>query len=128
MTVGSNIKKARGEKEIKQAELADSLGVDISTVSRWENDKSVPNSTMLQKIAEFLDVPTALLLEENENEQQGANKLQISKKILHHQTVDMLFLKDGYHEVSVPNTEENRREFWNIVKRIFDSTEGKVGE
>ena len=125
MTVGSNIKKTRAEKDIKQADLADLLGVDISTVSRWENDKSVPNSTMIQKIAEILSVPTALLLEENEteNDQQGANNLKVSKKFFHRQTSDMLFLKDGYHEVSVPNTEENRREFWNIVKHIFNSEE-----
>ena len=122
MTVGSNIKKAR--KNIKQADLAERLGVDTSTISRWENDKNVPGAAMLKKIAEVLGTSTSVLLSENDaglqnNENKNASShSQISAM----QNGDVLFFKDGEHEVSVPDTEENRHEFWKIVKQIFSGT------
>lgn len=128
MTVGNNIRKARGNT--KQADLAEELDVDISTISRWENDKNLPSSKMLQKIAEALKVSTEFLLSGNENDknaQENANNLHIKKEktspSFHiQQNSNVLFLKDGEHEVSVPNTEENRHEFWKIVKQIFNKT------
>lgn len=65
MSIGENIKKARGR--MKQSELADMLKVDVSTISRWENDKNVPNSETLQKIAVALRTTGANLLGENNN-------------------------------------------------------------
>lgn len=59
MSIGSNIKKARGR--IKQAELAEMLDVDVSTISRWENDKNIPNSKVLKQIADVLKTTTAFL-------------------------------------------------------------------
>ena len=122
MTVGSNIKKAR--KNIKQADLAERLGVDTSTISRWENDKNVPGAAMLKKIAEVLGTSTSVLLSENDaGLQNNENKNSSShSQISAMQNGDVLFFKDGEHEVSVPDTEENRHEFWKIVKQIFSGT------
>ena len=122
MTVGSNIKKAR--KNIKQADLAERLGVDTSTISRWENDKNVPGAAMLKKIAEVLGTSTSVLLSENDaGLQNNENKNSFShSQISAMQNGDVLFFKDGEHEVSVPDTEENRHEFWKIVKQIFSGT------
>ena len=106
---------------MKQAELADILGVDVSTVSRWENDKNVPISSMLKKIADALNTSTVVLLSDDTAlSQDSANEIQtqISTK----QNGDVLFLKDGEHEISVPDTEENRLQFWNVVKQIFNSS------
>lgn len=42
MTIGDKIKKARRQAKLSRAELAWFVGVDVSTVCRWENDaKSV---------------------------------------------------------------------------------------
>ena len=133
MTVGNNIKKARGN--MKQAELAEILDVDISTVSRWENDKNVPNSKMLKKIADALKTSTNFLLADtganlqiianemqNENENNKINKTKISNP----QNNDILFFKDGEYEISVPNTKENRKEFWAVIKQLFKD-EAKIG-
>ena len=119
MTVGSNIKKARGN--MKQADLADILGVDVSTVSRWENDKNVPISSMLKKIADALNTSTVVLLSDDTAlSQDSANEIQTQNSTK--QNADVLFLKDGEHEISVPDTEENRLQFWNVVKQIFNSS------
>lgn len=119
MTVGNNIRRARAD--VKQAALAYKIGVDISTVSRWENNKNVPNSKMLQKIADALGVSTAFLLgeEDNANLQDSANNLQYQKATHSQSDSNKLIFKDGEYEVSVPDTEENRQEFWSVVKQTF---------
>ena len=59
MSIGSNIKKARGH--IKQSELAEMLNVDVSTISRWENDRNIPNGKILKQIADVLKTTTDYL-------------------------------------------------------------------
>lgn len=51
--VGNCIKEIRLKQGIDQSQLADMLGVSTSTVSRWENNKSVPRAKRLKKIAEI---------------------------------------------------------------------------
>ena len=61
MSIGENIKKYRGA--MKQEDFAEKLGVNVATVSRWENDANVPNSKMLNKMAEVLNINVNQLLE-----------------------------------------------------------------
>ena len=52
-----NLKALRKEKGITQEELAARLNVVRQTVSKWEKGLSVPDSDLLIKLAEILDVP-----------------------------------------------------------------------
>lgn len=63
MGIGENIRECRGA--MKQAEFAEKLGVNVTTVSRWENGQNVPNGEMIQKIADTLGVGTEILLKQN---------------------------------------------------------------
>ena len=60
MSIGDNIRKARGR--IKQTDLAEMLDVDVSTISRWENNKNIPNGEILARIAQVLNTSTEFLL------------------------------------------------------------------
>ena len=60
MSIGENIRICRGA--MKQSELAERLGVTVTTLSRWENGQYTPNAEMIQKIADILEVPTERLL------------------------------------------------------------------
>lgn len=42
---------------MNQAEFADALGVDRSTVANWECGKTEPNVTQLRKISELSGIP-----------------------------------------------------------------------
>lgn len=55
-TFNDNLPYVRKQKGITQAELADKIGVNQSTISLWENgmDLTVENAI---KVAEALDVP-----------------------------------------------------------------------
>ena len=60
--IGENIKHARKAKGLSQEELAVRLNVVRQTVSKWENDLSVPDADILMQIAGLLEVPVGRLL------------------------------------------------------------------
>ena len=57
-----NLKVLRKKKGMTQEELAVRLNVVRQTVSKWEKGLSVPDSDLLVKLAEVLDVPVSRLL------------------------------------------------------------------
>ncbi|MCD7847220.1 MAG: helix-turn-helix domain-containing protein [Oscillospiraceae bacterium] len=60
--ISENIKLCRIESGMSQEELAEKLGVVRQTVSKWENNLSVPDADILIRMAELLDVPVNRLL------------------------------------------------------------------
>lgn len=46
-TIGNKIKELRRSKGMSQKDIADKLGVTSQAVSKWENDGSLPEMTML---------------------------------------------------------------------------------
>ena len=60
MTIGENIKECRGA--MKQEDLAEIIGVNVATLSRWENNQNVPNAKRIKQIAEALKVPTERII------------------------------------------------------------------
>lgn len=61
-SIGNRISQSRKEKGITQEEIAHKLGVSPQAVSKWENDISYPDITLLPKIAEMLGVTVDELL------------------------------------------------------------------
>ena len=57
-----NLKALRKKNGITQEELAARLNVVRQTVSKWEKGLSVPDSELLIKLAEILEVPVSWLL------------------------------------------------------------------
>ena len=57
-----NLKELRLEKELRQKDLAEIIGVDQRTISNWEVAKVEPDLSMLVKIAEYFEVTTDYLL------------------------------------------------------------------
>lgn len=62
MTLGKRIAALRKEKELKQDTLAEALGVSPQAVSKWENDQTCPDISLLPKLAELLGVSVDELL------------------------------------------------------------------
>lgn len=60
--LGENIKTIRLKKGFTQEELALRLNVVRQTVSKWEQNRSVPDAALLQQLAETLDCPVTELL------------------------------------------------------------------
>lgn len=62
MKIGSNIAALRKEKGITQEELANALGVSAQAVSKWENNSSCPDVSLLAVIADYFGVTVDALL------------------------------------------------------------------
>lgn len=61
-TIGSRISKYRKEKGMTQEELASRLGVSSQAVSKWENDLSCPDISLLPALCQALGVTSDELL------------------------------------------------------------------
>lgn len=61
--VGKRIKEARKRSFKTQSDLADALGINSVTVSRWETGARFPGLKMLDTLASWFDVPIAYFFE-----------------------------------------------------------------
>ena len=61
-TLGKRIIENRKRLGLTQDRLAEQLGVTAQAVSKWENDQSCPDITMLPKLAEIFGISTDELL------------------------------------------------------------------
>lgn len=67
-SIGNRISKYRREKGLTQEELAAKLGVSSQAVSKWENDASCPDISLLPQLCRTLGISTDELLTGNNNE------------------------------------------------------------
>lgn len=67
-TIGSRIAQKRKALGLTQEELAQQLGVSSQAVSKWENDISCPDITLLPALAKALGCTTDALLSGKEDE------------------------------------------------------------
>lgn len=61
-TIGNRIAKFRKAKGMTQEELANHMGVSSQAVSKWENDASCPDISLLPQLCRVLGITTDELL------------------------------------------------------------------
>lgn len=79
--LNENIKTIRKSKGLSQEELAIKLNVVRQTISKWEQNLSVPDADMLISIAEVLETPVSTLLGETVAEAKADDLKAISEKL-----------------------------------------------
>ncbi len=62
MTIGSNIKKLRRERDITQEQLAEFLHLTPSAISQWETDRVLPDIQYLPRLAHLFKVSADTIL------------------------------------------------------------------
>ena len=75
--LGSRIKRLRMDKGMSQEELASRAHVVRQTVSKWENNVSVPDAKSLITIAEALDTTVSMLLS-SESDMEKDSKASVT--------------------------------------------------
>ena len=120
--LGENITKARKSRNISQAELAEKIGVDRSSISHYESGTKCPTLQKIELIAEVLDVKIEELLIPTDNTSMGTTIsfkqpviLEGGEKIY---TPEDLTDEDLYLIKKLHEADEKTRE---IVKKILDS-------
>ena len=67
-TLGKRIAMLRKQKGFKQEALASALEVSPQAVSKWENDQTCPDISLLPKLAQLVEVSVDELLSGEKNE------------------------------------------------------------
>ena len=63
-TIGTRIAKARKDRHMTQADVADRMHVTFQAVSLWERDEAVPDTYNLIELAKVLQVSVSSLVED----------------------------------------------------------------
>lgn len=69
MNIGKQIKQYRLQKPARQEELADFLGVSCQAVSKWETEASLPDITLLPRIAIYFGITIDALFRISDEEE-----------------------------------------------------------
>ena len=70
MDIGERIQKLRQARGMTQEQFAAAMEVSVQTVSRWENRVTLPDISLLPKIAVFFNTTADYLLGMNDLEHQ----------------------------------------------------------
>jgi transcriptional regulator with XRE-family HTH domain len=72
MSLGRRLKDARKSKKLTQTDVANILGIDDTTISKYENDKSEPDNETTKRLAILYGVKVSWLVvgQSEENEQK----------------------------------------------------------
>ena len=83
MSIGSNIKRLRREKEITQEQLAEYLGITSRAISQWECDRTAPDISQIPALCHIFDVSSDVLLgiDVEKNEERIKSYLEEAHKV-----------------------------------------------
>lgn len=83
-TLGSRIGECRKKKGITQDQLAEYMGVSSQAVSKWENDLSCPDITLLPQLSDYFNITIDELLrgEKSQVVQIDEEQKDFNKKLL----------------------------------------------
>ena len=75
---GTTIRRLREKRNLTQAELAQRIGVSSKTISKWETAKGLPDISLLQPLAQALNISVIELMngEQITNRNVSANMLR----------------------------------------------------
>lgn len=95
-TLGKRIVANRKRLGLTQDALAEQLGVTAQAVSKWENDQSCPDITMLPKLAEIFSITIDELLGRKKQDVREAEVIQEEKDA---QATEGLHFENGVWEL-----------------------------
>lgn len=103
MNIGNNIATLRKQKGITQEELANELGVSAQAVSKWENNSSCPDVSLLTKIADYFGITVDALLRADEQEivDETANKNEQHHKMGSNKKININIIQQNGKENNV---------------------------
>lgn len=91
MKLGKRIKQLRIKSNLTQESLAEQLNVSMQSVSKWENDVSMPDITLLPKLSEILGVSIDELFDLSVEQKLARieRRLDIEEPLLHNDFVEI---------------------------------------
>lgn len=106
--IDKNLQKLRSERGNTQEELAAFLTVSPQAVSKWERGESIPDVTLLPRIASYYNVSVDDLL--------GVGEIRKQERIKEYQDKSQLLCRDGLVEENLKLWREAQAEFPNEIE------------
>lgn len=121
MSTGDRIRKLREAKHMRQSDLAELLGNDGNTISRWEHNKIGIGSTYIMKLAQVFNTTVEYLLCETDDPTPQAIHIQNTQPeersvIERNHGILTYTSKDG-DKVKLPDTDKGYELFREILKQ-----------
>ena len=80
-TFSKRLKSLRKDKRLTQKQLGELLFIDDTSISKYENEKAMPENELLQRIADFFGVSVDYLLGRTEEQKPSTNKINMKKEV-----------------------------------------------
>jgi transcriptional regulator with XRE-family HTH domain len=80
MSFGQRLRQARKKAKLTQEQVAKRLGLDYSTISKYENNHSEPDNETLAKMAEMYNVNVDYLITGRTNDPSPSDKKEIPEE------------------------------------------------
>ncbi|MCD9024096.1 helix-turn-helix domain-containing protein [Cohnella silvisoli] len=78
-TFGKRLKEARTHRQLTQNEVAGKLGIDFTTISKYENNKSQPDNEILRELASMYEVSLDWLITgQLSGDEKSSNKILVN--------------------------------------------------
>ena len=90
ISLGENIRNLRNAQHVTQEQFAEALDVSPQAVSRWENENTFPDISVLPILANFFEVTTDYLL--------GVDTIRKQEEIERIMKLDMEYKNEGKTE------------------------------
>ncbi len=108
---GKIIKEIRKNNNLTQKELADKLFVTYQAVSKWENNKSIPDIAILQKISELYNIDLNNLTITNKKQSNKLYLLIIIIILIILSSIGILYLNNHSHDFEMRTIETTCNDF-----------------
>ena len=108
---GKIIKEIRKNNNLTQKELADKLFVTYQAVSKWENNKSIPDIAILQKISELYNIDLNNLTNTNKKKSNKLYLLIIIIILIILSSIGILYLNNHSHDFEMCTIETTCNDF-----------------
>ena len=116
MELGTVIKQLRFRASMTQEQLAEKLGISPQSVSKWENEISMPDISLLPTIAEIFGVSVDELFGLNENEKfrRIENRLNFEDPL----PGDVFWEYEDYLKNALENTEDKAK-IYSLLAHLY---------
>ena len=116
MELGTVIKQLRFRASMTQEQLAEKLGISPQSISKWENEISMPDISLLPTIAEIFGVSVDELFGLNENEKlrRIENRLEFEEPL----PGDVFWEYEEYLKHALENTEDKAK-IYSLLAHLY---------
>ena len=120
---GNKLKRLRENKNLLQKELANIIGISLSSISMYERGERQPDNETLKKFSKFFNVSIDYLLD---NEIKDETSIDDEMKEI--DTIKKLLIKNGFMSKNEDLTEKELDKLFQFVNANKEFLKGRSNE